>query len=274
MDAYTKSWVYYNGVLSDTQIQPDIDTAWLNIYEVARAQSSVLLFAEDHYARFTKSLAIAGKACPWLFTDWKNEATAVLEANHLTDNNVRFDLYYGPNGLELKVISAIPSHYPSQTQREQGVATVLQHAERRLPNAKTTDLKVRGSANEMIAKACVFETLLVNHNNEITEGSRSNFFAIKSNTLITAPDHLVLQGIMRNKTLEAAAHLGIGIDYRALAINEIPTLDAAFVTGTSPRVLPINKIDDHTLPIGHPMVQTLFMAIEEEVETYILGKKG
>ena len=39
-------------------------------------------------------------------------------------------------------------------------------------------------------------------NNEITEGSRSNIFFLKDETLVTAPDNAVLNGITRKHILE------------------------------------------------------------------------
>ncbi|MFT3738885.1 MAG: aminotransferase class IV [Breznakibacter sp.] len=258
-----------NGKVATRQQLPEIAPSWLNVYEVVRAQQQVVLFAEDHFERFCKSLHVANKPVDIRFSAWHNQLDLVLQANHMADNNIRIDRYYHADRLIYDIITPVASKYPDSTQRRTGVTTILQFDERHNPNAKITDLKVRGKANEIIAETGIFETLLVNHSKEITEGSRSNFFAIRHNKLITAPDHMVLQGIMRKKLLEICHSLMIEIELRPIRIDELNDIDGAFLTGTSPRVLAVSSIDKIRLSPSHPIIVQLYNAIEKLVENYI-----
>ena len=88
----------------------------------------------------------------------------------------------------------------------------------------------------MIRESGVYEVLLVNRESKVTEGSRSNLFFIREGVVRTAPDSEVLPGITRQKVLELISEEGFRLDIRSLALEELPSAEAAFLTGTSPKV--------------------------------------
>lgn len=258
-----------NGIPTPKSQLPEIDGKWLNVYEVVRAQQQVVLFARDHFERFCQSLKVAQRPFDTTYESWLGQLQHVLNANNLINNNIRTDRYYSPDRCMYEIVWPVASHYPTEAMRANGVATSLQFDERNNPNAKITDLRVRGKANATIAATGIFETLLVNHRHEITEGSRSNFFAIQHQKLVTAPDHMVLQGIMRKKVIETCQRTGLEIDFRPLGTDELTRIDGAFLTGTSPRVLAISAIDDVRLPPRHHIILQLGNAIEKLVQDYV-----
>jgi len=80
----------------------------------------------------------------------------------------------------------------------------------------------------------------------ITEGSRSNIFFIKGDRLYTAPDRMVLGGIIRKKVIEICNNQNIQLLEVPVNIDEIEEFDKAFLTSTPTRILPINSIGDVT----------------------------
>ena len=87
--------------------------------------------------------------------------------------------------------------------------------------------------------------LLVNSNGYITEGSRSNFFAVFGDLLVTPPAQQVLEGITRKMVIRLAKENSIKFEERPIHSSEIEKMDGAFITGTSTKVLPIAKIGDY-----------------------------
>ena len=114
-----------------------------------------------------------------------------------------------------------------------------------------------------------YEALLVNENNLITEGSRSNIFFLRNNILFTAPDNMILNGITRKYILEICSENNITVKYEPVNADEISDYDAVFMTGTSPMVLPFNRIDDKFFSVkcafSGKTPETLYLKVEESI---------
>lgn len=252
---------------------PPVDTSLTNVYEVVRIQQGVVLFAELHFERFCNSLAVGEFLLQLSFNQWLADIHKLIIINNISEGNVRIDTYWQEKQLQLSVIKPIPHNYPTPQELEEGIDTTLQYQERSHPNAKITNYHLKGQASEMMQTHQVYETWLVNRENCITEGSRSNFFAISGTQLLTAPDSAVLPGIMRTLVIEEAQQLGIPIIFNTIPVDQLSTIDAAFMTGTSPRVLPVRSINEFRLATNHNIIRQLQQAIEKRVLRYIAQKK-
>ena len=93
--------------------------------------------------------------------------------------------------------------------------------------------------------------------NLITEGSRSNIFFLKGETLVTSPDNVILNGITRKHILEICRENNIKVEFACVKVDEISEFDAVFMTGTSPMVLPFYCIDDKFFNVKHPLIGKL-----------------
>jgi branched-chain amino acid aminotransferase len=130
-------------------------------------------------------------------------------------------------------------------------------AERKDPESKVINHKLRSSIYHKLIHDGGYEALLVNENNQITEGSRSNVFFMKGDTLFTAPDSAVLNGITRKHILEICSENNIRVDFLCVNAEEITQYDAVFMTGTSPSVLPFYCIDNKLFNVKIPMIERL-----------------
>src|SRR5690606_31138973 len=115
----------------------------------------------------------------------------------------------------------IPHKYPVPQWYETGVPCGILKAERENPNAKVFQTPVRQQADEMMEKQDLYEVLLVDHFNSVTEGSRSNVFFVKNDSLVTPPANEVLLGITRQKTIELAKKAGISINEQDVLFNDL-----------------------------------------------------
>ncbi len=100
----------------------------------------------------------------------------------------------------------------------------------------------------------------------ITEGSRSNFFAVFGNSLITPPANQVLKGITRKMVISLAINNGIELIERPIHYSEIDKMNGAFITGTSLKVLPINAIASHRFNQIPPLTKKLMMLYDQLIE--------
>ncbi len=245
----------------------------MQIYEVLRVVDGVALFAEDHFARFQASCELMQVKNFPNQDRFKRELNQLIELNDLHEGNVKIDYSLLVNGHTRFCLRVIPHQYPSAQMYEQGVTLALLHAERTNPQAKVLQ-SVRELADGRIRECQCYEVLLVDQQNRITEGSRSNVFFIKGDEFFTAPDALVLSGITRLKVMDCIRSLGYGLREQAVGENELGACDAVFLTGTSPKILPVSQVEELSFASQSPKLRELMDAYDALISVYVLAKKG
>ena len=154
------------------------------------------------------------------------------------------------------------------------MATGLLFVERENPNAKVIQNKVSEKANQLIADQKLHEVLLVDRNGKITEGSRSNVLFVKGNRFYTAPASMVLVGVTRMKVFECLDKLNFKVIQEAVSTSEIGTFDAVFLTGTSPKILPVNCIDTIQFPPKNHFVEQLMHRYDLMIDAYLKAHRA
>ena len=237
------------------------------VYEVLRVVEGIPLFLEEHLDRFYFSAGLAGKKITFspdqitAFLDLLIQENGILEGNILMSCKAN-----------LKVLF-IRHNYPNPFLYEEGVCCSLLHAERSQPNAKVFQSPVRQQADALIEKEGCFEVLLIDHLGRITEGSRSNIFFVTDNQLITPPGDEVLLGITRQKAIQIASHSGITCREEEVWLKDIHRSQAAFITGTSPKILPLSRIGEWRMNPRHSLVQRMRKKYDEIIVDYIRSHK-
>lgn len=244
-----------------------------SIYEVLRLIDGVALFLEDHFDRLLSSARISGIQLNMQLSEFSRAIEELITTNKQDTGNIKF-LLITTNNINHWSLSFIPHSYPSDKDYQLGVPAGLLYAERVNPEAKVIQRSVREKADQKIADKKLFEVLLVDRNGLITEGSRSNVFFVKENRFYTAPATMVLSGVTRKKVLECLNELKYPVIEQAVPDKEIGNYEAAFLTGTSPKVLPISNIDALNFKPEHPMVKALMDFYNKKIDEYILSKKG
>lgn len=238
-------------------------------YEVIRLIDSKALFLPDHLKRLQLSLSESGIDYPGDLRIIKNLALLVHE-NSFTKGNIRISLQRS-NGSEAVLHSYfIPYFYPDPSMYRKGVRLLIYPYIRPNPGIKKWDDQFRNAVSKFILEHKVYEVALKNLQNQITEGSRSNIFFIdRTGRLITPPDRDVLKGITRKYVLEIAAKEGIQIEERKIATDAMDSMASAFISGTSPKVLPVKQIDDFYFDVDHPVLQNLMEKFELLVQKHL-----
>lgn len=239
-----------------------------NVYEVIRVMGGVALFLEDHFDRLQKSLVIQRINFEMDFRTFKQKISGLISLNLVTEGNIK--VVYAVSETESRwAFSFIPHSYPDSEDYRNGVLTDLLEAERENPNAKVIQHSVRDCANQQIADQRIYEVLLVDRTGLITEGSRSNVFFVKGNVFYTAPASQVLVGITRQKVLECLSELGFQIHEEAVPASLISRFDAVFLTGTSPKILPVRSVGDQVYSVQHDCVQQVMDRYDRKIAAYI-----
>ncbi len=264
-------FIINNELRSTCDFNPYFFKNYKSVYEVVRVEKGVPLFIEDHIERFYNSGKLAGININISENRILVKIKALIESNRLITGLIKF--IYQDAGDKNGMFSAwiTPFYFPSKEQYNKGVELSVMHAERDNPSAKYANLSVRQKADEMIKKKNVFEVVLINNKNVITEGSRSNIFLLKKDLdlLFTPHENLVLKGVTRKKIFELAVKHGIDIFESEYYLNELPVFDTVFLTGTSPKVLPVRKIDDFEFDTENYILRFLQQEYDNLIAFYI-----
>ncbi len=264
-------YYYFNG-----EFIPTSKIAIYNIkndlmaYEVIRVINSVPLFLEMHLMRLSNSIDFIGSLPPDLHVV-KEKLLKLIKLNGIINCNLRVSvsLKMGDRSSSDTMIYLIQGRYPSLDELNNGVNVRTIMAQRAEPNAKIENSQLRDYADQVINRNKCYEVVLVNRNGMITEGSRSNIFFIKQDRISTAPLKLVLGGITRQIVVDLCKRESFQLNEAEIPIISLSEFESAFLTGTSPGLLPINRIDDQLLSIKNPLLDRLTELYRKEVENYI-----
>ncbi len=243
------------------------------IYEVIRIIEGVPLFLEDHLKRLHQSLIFNKVEHLIDLTCVKNEIELLIEANHFVQGNVRYEIIFHNNHIQ-RLAYYIPHFYPPPAWYESGVQLVSLYANRKNPSAKVVQPNLKQLVEQRLSESGAYEVILINEQGEITEGSRSNLFFIVNDHIYTAPDHAVLGGITRNYVLKIISDKQLQLISEALKYNELRNCQAAFLTGTSPGVIPIRCIDNFNFNSEHYLIKIIMTEYNKLVNMYISSHKN
>lgn len=257
-----------DGHLFPVDVVEVLTTDAILIYEVMRVIDWICLFSEDHYVRLVNSAKLAGIPLKMTKRDFTDEIQTLIRANEISNGNIKVLVQYG-NGQQGAFFYFIPHAYPTPEDYLHGVKTDFLLAERNLPRAKTVQQRLRDEANAAIRESGLFEVIFVNPDKQILEGSRTNIFFVKGNEFDTPPSEFVLPGITRQKVMDCLATLKFPCVEKMIDVDQLATYDAVFLTGTSPKVLPVSSIGKLKFAPQHQALRELMKAYDQQIEAYI-----
>lgn len=244
-------------------------TSGRSAYEVIRIIDGVPLFFEDHFERMENTFKAIGKTLELTRDQLADNIKRLLSANGTKVCNVKLVVSDTEEGQQ-QVAYLSKSYYPSEAEADRGVKTGLIRIERKNPNAKILNKSYKDAVNEKMAEGGFFEVLLVNEQEKITEGSKSNAFFVKNGSIYTAPGASVLKGITRKYVFEACSNAGYAVKEQFVGAEELKNIDGAFLSGTSIKVLPIRTIDDIFLDSSaNPVISSVRREYDKLLEKYI-----
>jgi branched-chain amino acid aminotransferase len=266
-------YVYDGELLEVTNFNEDILSKGKALYEVLRVIGGVPLFLDRHMARLNNSFQLIGVKLWVSFNTIDESIRKLISANKLSEGNIKIVFNLQKNGNELiknYAIYIVEHHYPESKDYENGVSTVLYHGERSNPNAKIINSDFRKSVDEELKKANAYEAILVDRNGIITEGSKSNIFFIKDEKVVTAPLDLVLPGVTRNMIVDICKEENIKLIEQKIDYREIESFDALFISGTSPKILPVRSVGDMMFYSSeNNMVKIIKIAYDKTIDRYM-----
>jgi D-alanine transaminase len=135
---------------------------------------------------------------------------------------------------------------------------------------KTVNLLPNLLARQKAFESGATEAILYRPGGIVTEGTRSNIFAVIDGVVRTHPaTNLILPGISRQIVLEILAEKNLACYEEALTLEELPKASEVWVTSTNMEVNPVRSIDSLILPVPlpGPLCQILMKEFRSRVAT-------
>jgi branched-chain amino acid aminotransferase len=279
--------VYGNKVLDAAQMPEKAANS--SVYEVIRVIDGVPLFFEDHFARMQASLKTLGIEGGLEPAGVKSEIIMLVGAEDKSCCNVKISVII-EDGSPKPLYYISKSYYPPAEVVDAGVKTGLIRLERNNPNAKILNYSYKEAVTRRIEDGGFFEVLLVNSDENITEGSKSNVFFVRGNRITTTPGSAVLLGVTRKYVMEACRLAGYPVEeeftpaaYLGQTLCDTADgsrnsrrepVDALFLSGTSIKVLPVSSVDGVTFNSSeNSIVREVARQYDLLISRYVTGNK-
>lgn len=260
----TEQILFNSNFISRLELKSCQTTRSTIVYEVVRLINGVPLFWEGHWLRLQNSLKAINSRIKIDKSQLEEYLAGLIIQNGFKNTNIRIEIF-GRNIL----LYAIQPVYPTSHDFEQGVEVNCIDAIRVNPTQKILRRTWKKNMERKVNQAGVFESLLVNSQGLITEGSHTNVFFIRENKLFSAAESLILPGITRLEIMKIAKDEKIAFEYVDLEKDKVSDFEAAFLCATSLHILPIAKIEKVPFDVNHPTLRLLMNAFNNHLEQEI-----
>ncbi len=217
---------------------------------------------EDHVARLENSAAQIGLRIQHENSQICDIVVETVRRNaHHAESNIRI-VYTGgispdgvtPQGNGILVVMVTPKEALPVWWYTDGAAVVTVDMERFRPISKSTNYLTAICAQQMARKQRAIEAIYVDRKNRVLEGTTTNIFGLKGNTLVTPPDG-ILAGITRSVVLKLAEGKH-AVELRHIDKDELAAFDEIFICASNKEIVPVVKIDGSAVGDGRPGRQT------------------
>lgn len=277
--------VYFNKefkLLTSTNISP-FDRGFLfadGVYESIRTYNKKLFRYKDHLDRLKKSI----KEIRIDFKEFdsleniiydlikKNsiEGEALVYLQITRGSSIPRTHSFPKENISPTLFISVKEFAEDNAEQSRGVKVILQEDIRWLRcDIKSTSLLPVVLASQKATEENAVEAILV-RDGLITEGTHTNFFAVKDETIFTAPkSRLILEGITRKVVLEFCEKFKIECREEFINKDDLKSFDEFFITSTTKEITPVTSIDYWTINQVEPgkitkSLQAVFKKITED----------
>ena len=231
------------------------------VYEVMRSYDGKLFALAEHLQRFSNSLS-AVEITGLDIGEIRSRVLKAFDAAGIANAKIYFHVTRGSaprdrgwdDNLEPNFFLSLSEVADNTEDRTKGIA-VSTHPDWRWKRCdiKSLNLLANVLATTDAARKGCGEAILVDEAGLITEGAGSAFFAIRGQTLQTAPlTANILPSITREFTLKAGRNVGLEIVEKSLTVDQAACAEELIIASTTQDIVPVVKFDGKPVGDGKP----------------------
>lgn len=226
------------------------------VYETVRLYNGKIFKLEEHFFRLKRSLS----KLKINFNDFKKLKKAISELvkiNSFTEEHLLVYLqitrgdffprqhFFPPPDIKPTIFISVTPFKPKETELKEGIKVILTNDLRwGRCDIKSTMLLPNIMARQEAFEKNAGEAILV-RDGFITEGTHTNFFAVKDGKLYTHPSSdFILSGVTRKVILEICSENKIQFFEKKIKADELKSFDECMITGTISEVTPVIQVNN------------------------------
>jgi len=271
-----------------------MQTEAVGIFESMRAYHGKVFHEEEHFSRLRESAQTVGyRPFPDL-AKFRREIKLALRAFGEKECYVRMTLWEG------KSFVVLGSRTHEAALYEKGVVLKTASFPRGGPNTFPWQAKASAYQQAILASTephpdKIYEWIFLDQQGFLTETRVGNFFIVKYSsrdrtsvksetgslknikvTLLTPPEHLILNGVTRRFVIKCALDLGMQVREVPLTRHEFFNADESFLCNTSWEILPVRELDGRMIGEGKPgpMTQKLHRFFKRRVQQDVTSHRS
>ncbi len=238
-------------------------TYGFGVYETIRYVHGAPLFLDDHLERLMGSAEGIGLEHEFTVSKIEGWIKELANKNEVDACNMKLLLVGGPTPSEATLsIQCLAPHFPDRKLYKKGAHAITVEMERPFPQSKSLSMLPSYIAYREANAAGAYDALILNRDGYIIEGTRTNFFVMKGRVLYTPPEEEILLGVTRKHVLKAALENGYTLETRSVKPEDLGEYDAAFITSTSSKIMPLQSIDTHSFGAPHADLAQLLVLFQ------------
>ncbi len=227
----------------------------LSVFETLRTCNGRFFRAEQHLERLAQSASALGVPCPSVASLALDLRLAIVGYEH----DARAQLTLTAGGRRLLCVEPLDVS---------GIGRPLRVATRTWEAPEWLDGRVKHTSRALsraaVAAAGTDEVLWRTRDGRLTEGTRSNVFAVLDGVFVTPPDDgQLLAGVTRAALLEVAAGAGLAVAEATLPVGA--TFSELYASSTTRHLAPIVELDGAVAPGAGPVGAGVSEAFERLV---------
>lgn len=236
----------------------------IRCYKLKDGKSAVFRLRE-HIERLLMSCHIVTIPVTYTVDELVEACLATVRANKLDECYLRPIVFLGdgPMGLgahpptRVAVVLWKWGAYLGEEALAKGIRAKVSSFQRAGVNQLMAKGKIVGHyVNSILAKreaqkAGYAEAIMLDAQGYVSEASGENIFVVRGGRVITPPfGSAILGGITRDTLLTLIREMGLPVEERAIARDELYIADEVFLCGTAAEVTPVAEIDDRRVGTG------------------------
>jgi branched-chain amino acid aminotransferase len=246
------------------------------IYETVLVRKGRLPFWEDHWSRLCASADALDIQMPLTFAQATDVLRELVRRNdrpdaigriQLSGGGLRAGLGPGGNGRRDRLLqppralvirlNPLPVHTAEDVLRGWKIVLSRLPYSPFLPHVKHTSRLAHVLARREAARASAQEAILLDRDQVLLEGTRSNLFFFRRGALYTpALECGILRGVTRDKVLRVARREAIAVNEGLHLPAELERAEEVFLSFTSAGVMPVTDVDGRPVGTGRMGPQT------------------
>ncbi|KGM99823.1 aminotransferase class IV [Clostridium botulinum] len=230
------------------------------VFETLKVVNGKIFFMEDHFQRFVKGRNKLNMDLNYDKNQIEKFSNELILLKHSFSGAVK--ILYIKNNDKFDLIITTKENTYTKEMYEVGFKICFACSKRN-PYAQLTYIKSNNYLENILEKDSAVkkgynEAIFLNTEHHISEGTYTNIFFIKNNSLYTPSISCgLLPGIMRGKVISLINKLSLKLEVNNFNMEDLINADEVFLTNSLMEIMPVSKLENKSFDLNNNKITKL-----------------